>query len=135
MGSRSYYDTFVSFDPTNPSRAAKIFVPLDIERIADELNVDSELVFGRLYYHLDSKYGAPNGKSDIHFFSVSLSRSGGAPDRHVVNFPLLESVLASLEYEHRKFWWATGISIASVAIAIAALAVSILVNVLARHAA
>jgi hypothetical protein len=77
----------------------------------------------------------PNGKSDIHLFSISVSGANGTVDRHVINFPLLESVLASLEYEHRKFLWANGISILSTAIAITALAVSIIVNMYGRHAA
>jgi len=129
-----YYRDFVSFDPANPSRLAKVFVPLDLVLIANELKVDSELVFGRLYYHLESKYGAPNGKTDIHLFSISVSKDGKT-DRHVVNFPLLESTLASLEYEHRKFLWATGIAIFSTAVAITALAVSIVVNIFGHRAA
>lgn len=51
-----YHGAFVSFDSKNPPRAAKVFVPLD------ELNVDPELVFGRLNYHLEPTDGAPNGK-------------------------------------------------------------------------
>src|SRR6185437_8288080 len=123
-----YYSDFVSFNPSNPSRLAKVFVPLDLTLVASELGVDPELVFGRLYYHLEQKYGAPNGNSEIHLFSISASRDGKT-ERHIINFPLLESALASLEYEHRKFLWPTRIAIFSVAVSLIALAVSIIVNV------
>jgi hypothetical protein len=132
---RAIYDRYYrEFDPGNPSRLAKVLVPLDLALIANEVRVDSELVFGRLYYHLEPKYGAPNGKDDIHLFSISAS-TDGKTERHVVNFPLLESALATLEYEHRKFQWATGIAFFSVAVALIALAVSIIVNVFGHRAA
>src|ERR1700682_5580406 len=90
------YAEFAAFDSKAPTRATKIYVPIDIATIADQLKVDNELAFGRLYYHLEPKFGEPEGKSEIHFFLIALPSASGT-ERHVINFPLLESVLASLE--------------------------------------
>jgi hypothetical protein len=32
------------------------YVPIDLIKVASRLNCKSELLFGRLYYHLDQKY-------------------------------------------------------------------------------
>jgi hypothetical protein len=56
---------------------SKIMIPIDISAIAQELGVEANSVFGRLYYHLDPKYGsqplrASRGK-------LSLLRLPGMP--------------------------------------------------------
>jgi hypothetical protein len=75
-----------------------------------------------LYYHLDRKYGeAPTiGKPRKVFFTPVAGDL-----TNCVNFPLLEAVLAGLWQErNRDLWtfWTAGVSLA---IAIAALIVSI----------
>jgi len=42
----SYYDEFSSFSKDKPNRQNKTFIPIDIERIASQLNVDVDIVFG-----------------------------------------------------------------------------------------
>lgn len=51
-----YYDEFASYDKESPTRSSKIHVPIDIISIAERLRVDRDIVFGRLYYHLNAKY-------------------------------------------------------------------------------
>ena len=99
-----YYKDFKDFSTgTENKRASKIYVPIDCKRVATKLNVDGDIVFGRLYYHLEEKYGYRNSDdSNVHFFSRQVG-----PDRHCVNFPLLASVLAGLREENSKFLWAT----------------------------
>jgi hypothetical protein len=114
-----YYDTF-AFEGRG-ERAAKNYVPVDLASVAKTLGVDGDIVFGRLYYHLDQKYGYKRDDgTHVPFFYLKLR-----DDRHCVNFPLLASVLASLQTEHRKFVLSTSISIISLVIAITALVVSI----------
>ncbi len=92
-----YYDDFCSYDEDSPSRSTKIHVPIDCERIAKELSVDPDIVFGRLYYHLNKKYGyVQDDGATVHLFSVRTGR-----DRHTVNFPLLSAVVA----EHQTSWF------------------------------
>jgi hypothetical protein len=123
-----YYGVFCSFDSAAPSRKTKVYVPIDIPAVAAGLTVDEELVFCRLHYHLEPKYGQPNGKSEIRFFLKDFPPNMPGAERHVVNFPLLEAVLASLEDEYHRVRRATWISVISVSVAILALAASILLN-------
>lgn len=104
-------------------RAADILVPIDIPAIANELGVDSNSVFGRLYYHLDRRYGEerkPDGGPRKVFFTKVAGE-----DRNCVNFPLLEAVLASLWQQNRRDLLAIVTAVVSLAIALAALIVSI----------
>jgi hypothetical protein len=102
-----YYEKFISYSKEEPNRAAKIYVPIDCKKIAEHFKVDSDIVFGRLYYHLEKVYGyKQNDGVNVHFFALRLG-----DDPKCINFPLLSSVVAGLRLENRKFWWATGISI------------------------
>ena len=78
-----YYKTFAGFSVDAPERAAKIYVPIAIRDIAAGLGVDGDIVFGRLYYHLEQKYGYKNDDgSRVNFFALGIG-----DDRHCVNFP------------------------------------------------
>ena len=93
-----YYDQFGAFKKGNPDneRETKIYVPIDCASIAEDLCVDPDIVFGRLYYHLDKKYGyLQQDGSKVHLFAFKVGE-----DRHAVNFPLLSAVLA----EHEQSW-------------------------------
>lgn len=67
--------------------------------IAKNLGVDPDIIFGRLYYHLDKKYGyTQTDGSQVHLFAFTVGK-----DRHAVNFPLLSAVLAELEQTWIRF--------------------------------
>lgn len=117
-----YYQVFTNFSDENRTRGTKIYVPIDIPQIARDLKVDDDIVFGRLYYHLNQKHGyQQDDGAHVNFFTM---RSGG--DRHCVNFPLIASVLADLRAEHRKYRLATSMAIVSFVISIASFLISIL---------
>src|SRR6185503_3617903 len=109
-----YYETFASYSGDKSERSAKIYVPIDIKALAAKFGVDEDLIFGRLYYHLEKKHGykAADG-SDVPFFTL---RVGG--DRHCVNFPYLASILADLRSENRKYRLAITMSVISFAISL-----------------
>lgn len=117
-----HYKDFAAYSKTGPTRSSKIMVPIDIPAIAKHFKVDIDLIFGRLYYHLQEKYGyeQPNG-TIVAFFSPV---AGG--DRNCVNMPLLSAVLAGMQEEHGRHVWALGISIISLIVSIIALTVSLL---------
>lgn len=106
------------------SWATKVFVPIDLPRIATDLGVDVDSVFGRLYFHLEPKYGeqkSQSGDPRKAFFTPVL---GG--DQNCVNFPLLEAVLASLWQQQRRDQLAIATAVVSFAFALGALIVSII---------
>lgn len=96
-----YLDKFGRFDRNNPEneRSSKIYVPIDCEAIANDLGVDPDIVFGRLYYHLDKKYGyTQDNGAKVHLFTMAVG-----DDRHAVHFPMLSAVLAELQQSWFRF--------------------------------
>jgi hypothetical protein len=118
-----YHATFKEYDRAmSNKRSSKIYVPVDIPTIAARLNVDPSLVFGRLYYDLERRYGyaQPDG-SKVHFFGLKV----GA-DTHCIHVPYLASVLADLREKHKSHVTATTIAVVSLGIAVVSLLISIL---------
>lgn len=120
---RRYRDEFGGYGLAAPSRAAKIMVPIDIPAVAERFGVDPDSIFGRLYYHLQPKYGEEpraDGGTRKAFFTPTV-----ANDANCVNFPLLEAVLAGLWQERRRDQLALWTAVLSLGIAIAAIVVSV----------
>jgi hypothetical protein len=93
-------------------------------RIAADLKVDVDSVFGRLYFHREPKYGeqvSETGKPRKAFFTPVAG-----PSQNCINFPLLEAVLASLWQRRRRDQLAIATAVVSLAIALGALIVSII---------
>jgi len=120
-----YYKDFTSFSKTDPSRSSKIHMPIEVEEIAADLGVDTDIIFGRLYYDLENRYGYKhdNDGSSVHFFSLAVG-----DDRHCVNFPYMASVLANLRDEHWKYRLATVVSFISLAIAILSIIIAVFLS-------
>ena len=92
-----YLDEFKLFE--EGSRANKIYVPIDCELVAKKLKMDPDIFFGRLYYHLEKKYGYKQvDGSDVNLFCLEIDG-----DLHVVHFPLLSAVLADEEKSFLRF--------------------------------
>ena len=117
----AYYDEFCRNTEENPTRASKIFVPIDLERIASDFGVNGDIIFGRLYYDLENRYGYKTGtNTSVAFFTM---QAGG--DRHAINVPYMASVLAGLRDEHRKYRVATAIAFISLVVSIASIVISL----------
>jgi len=115
-----YYDKFKSFSKNDSDRSSKIFIPIDITLVAKELEVDVDIIFGRLYYHLEQKYGYKRYNDiKVAFFTLQA----GA-DKNCINFPYMASVLANLREREKKYSTATKIAILSLFIAGLSLIVS-----------
>lgn len=106
---RRYYSDFSAYSTESPNRATKIYVPINILELAEHFGIDGDIIFGRLYYHLESKYGSiqPDG-ARICFFILKAGE-----DKHAVQFPLLASVIADLREARKKHLIATWLSVAA----------------------
>jgi len=113
---KTYYSDFCNFDKEKPSRDTKIYVPIDCELIAKNLNLDPEIIFGRLYYHLNQKHGYKQDDGTL----VDLFAQKVGSDRHVVQFPLLSAVLAEHEQSYLRFTIPMYLSIIALSFSIAA---------------
>lgn len=117
-----YYETFAQYTNGDKTRSVRIYVPIDIKEIVEDLKVDGDIIFGRLYYHLEKKYGyKQDDDSQVHFFALGIGE-----DIHCVNFPIMASVLADLRDRARKHSTATWIAFGSLVISLIAIAISIL---------
>jgi hypothetical protein len=106
---RRYYNVFVEYSKKTPNRATKVYVPIDIKELAEHFGIDGDIVFGRLYYHLEPKYGfTKKDNSNVHFFTLKAGE-----DTHAVQFPLLAAVIAELREDKKKHLIATLLSIAA----------------------
>ena len=117
-----YYDKFKSFSKNDPDRSSKIFIPIDITLIAKELEVDVDIIFGRLYYHLEQKYGYKRpDDTKVAFFTLKAG-----VDKNCINFPYMASVLANLRDREKKHSIATKIAIFSLIIAGTSLIIAVI---------
>ena len=116
-----YYEEFSTFSKDKPNRQTKIFIPIDIQKIADELNVDADIVFGRLHYDFEKRYGyKEDDGARVSFFSLRLGN-----ELHCINFPYAASVLAAMRDEEKKFGIATGLATLALIISVVSICVSI----------
>lgn len=110
----SYYNDFCDFDESNKSRSTKNYVPIDLEKLSKELGMEPDLVFGRLYYHLEKKYGySQSDGGNVHLFAM---RVGG--DHHVINFPMLSAVLAEMDQSYFRYIVPLGLSTVALVISV-----------------
>ena len=117
----SHYRAFADFSEENKTRSTKIWMPIDIEALAKRFGTDPDMIFGRLYYHLNGKYAQTmKGDERIDFFQMRVGQ-----DRHCVNFPFLASVLADLKEDRRRFVVATRIAALSLVISLVSIAVAL----------
>ena len=113
---------FSAYSDENRTRSSKIWMPIDIKALGRRFRCDEDLIFGRLYYHMNAKYGSHTGSGDqVNFFSIRV----GA-DHHCVNFPLLASVLSDLQDERKRFIVSTRLAGLSLLVSAASILIAVL---------
>ena len=78
-------------------------------------------MFGRLYYHLNRKYGYKDDQGG----SVNLFCMQVANLRHAIQFPLRASVAADLRDQRNQFPWTPWLSIIATVLSVRAFGISI----------
>ena len=112
-----YYEAFTSFEKSSPSHCTKNYVPIDIDLLSDQIGIDPDILFGRLYYHLDHKYRyVRDDGAEVHFFALRISN-----DINCVHFPYLASILAELHEQRQKFSITMAVAVLSLCVAVASL--------------
>lgn len=93
------------------------YLPIKVSDVAARLKCSPEMLFGRLYYHLDAKhrYVQDNG-AQVHLFLLKVG-----PFMHCVNFPYLAAVLAEKDAEHKRQLWSLAVSITALVLSIASI--------------
>lgn len=129
-----YYQEYINYVPEKRQRVERIYVPLDLQRMATHFKVDINILFGRLYYHLDYKYAykKDDGKrvaffqNELHgdIYDVADGKHKAHRDVDCINFPYLTAVVANLREERKKYTEAAIIAACSVLISAIALLVS-----------
>ena len=117
-----YADTFRDFKREDPTRSSKIYIPIDVTKIASSLGADPHVLFGRLYYHLDHKYSyKQDDGSVVHLFAFKIG-----DNLHCINYPYLAAVLSEHESEHRRSQLALRWSFAALVLSFVAIIVNAL---------
>lgn len=110
-----YKGSFIEHTRERPIRSSKIYVPIDVQAVAEKLQTDPHELFGRLYHHIDHIYHYKHDDgSHVHLFSLAVGN-----DHHCINFPYLSAVLAEYRLEDKRKIWALCISIVSLIVALA----------------
>jgi len=109
-----YYQDFCKRQGKSDDSSGKIYIPIDCNLIAEQLKINPQIVFGRLYYSLDKKYRykQENGSS-VSLFSLKVGK-----EQHCIHFPMLSAVLAELEQSYYRFTIPIGISLFALAFSI-----------------
>jgi len=97
------------------------YLSIDIPALAKKLECTPELLFGRLYYHLDQKYRYKQDDGSI----VPLFYLKVGDKRHAVHFPYLASILAAQNQEFRRYIVSLCVSFFALAVSVTSLAVSL----------
>jgi hypothetical protein len=101
------------------------YVPIDLPTVAAKLDTKPELLFGRLYFHLDAKHRYQQGSGAwVNLFLLNFEDKG-----HSVHFPYLAAILAGHDQEYRKQFWSMAFSTLALVLSVA----SLVTNLLTKH--
>ncbi|HYF69320.1 MAG TPA: hypothetical protein VD884_14345 [Ohtaekwangia sp.] len=132
-----YYDTFTTYsrgkDVADRVRISKIHVPIDLDKLGQKLGVDGDIIFGRLYYHLNNKHGyrmehpaGPDRRgSRVDLFVLQIN-NGDVTDIHTINFPFLAAVLADLRDQNKRNLWTIWIALGALIVSLLTTWISVL---------
>ena len=117
-----YYAQYAAYEESTKQRSAKVWVPIDIDDMADRLAMEPDILFGRLYYHLNNRYGFEDmqRQAEGRTLRVNLFEMRVGGDEHCIHFPMLASILATLQDENKKFRLATTLSVIALGLSLLA---------------
>lgn len=122
---RCIFEMYDPAYPGEPKGGNDPYLPVDLRAVAAKLNTKPELLFGRLYYHLDAKHRyQQDGGAWVNLFHLNVENKG-----HSVHFPYLVAILAGHDQEYRRQFWSVAFSVLALILSVASLAT----NLLTKH--
>lgn len=117
-----YYEEFSNYQKGEENgRESKVYLPIDCKLIAAQLGVDSDIIFGRLYNHLNKLHSYENeDTSKVLLYALKVGT-----DYKCVHFPMLSSVLAGLQADDSRFKTTVWLSSIAIVVSLTSLAISI----------
>ena len=114
---KKYFSTYKAILNRKIKSPNKIYLPIDCAEIGKQLGVDGQIIFGRLYYHLDQihRYQQEEGAM-VHLFAFKVG-----DEYHCINYPYLDGVLAGYKEEKNRYEKSFWISISALLISFLAL--------------
>lgn len=104
-----HYHSYPGRELPNGKRENDPYMHISVRDVAAVLKCSPELLFGRLYYHLDAKYRyKQEGGAEVHLFAMKVGDT-----MHCIHFPYLAATLAEHDAEHSRFAWTLWLSIAA----------------------
>lgn len=99
-----YAPAFEAAQSAPDKDGSRIYVPIKTKEVAQQLGDDPQVLFGRLYYHLDARHRyQQSGGAMVHLFTLQIGVA-----RHCINYPFLCALLADMRErhnEHKKAFW------------------------------
>ncbi len=93
-----YHYDFINYDDLPNKHKSKNLVPIDCKKIAEQLQTDGEIIFGRLHYYLSKKHQQKDENGEkLQLFYTFLADG----ERHCVHFSYLTSILAEMREERK----------------------------------
>lgn len=83
-------------------RVSTIFVPINLDLIAQKLNSNPTTIHGRLHSHLNRRYNYSKRNSADNSI-ITLFSYIPDEDSYCINFPYLTGIIADLKNEDKKF--------------------------------
>jgi hypothetical protein len=112
-----YETSYPGKEPSETRGKNDPYLPIKVHEVATRLGCSPEMLFGRLYYHLDAKYRYTQGNgAQVNLFSLKVGS-----EMHCVNFPYLAAVLAEKDEEHKRQLWSLGVAIAALVLSVASI--------------
>lgn len=114
---KMYESSYPGKEPGDARGKNDPHLPIKVHDVAIRLGCSPEMLFGRLYYHLDAKYRyTQDNDAQVNLFSLKVGSQ-----MHCVNFPYLAAVLAEKDDEHKRQLWSLGVAIAALVLSVASI--------------
>jgi len=115
---KNHAHEFSTYSKDGIKTDANIYIPIDIPKVANHFKTTKNIIFGRLYYGMNHKYGYEKIENE-----QKVKVPVFAPDceelKNAINLPMLISVIAGLQEQLSIFKKTLIVSIFGVLIALA----------------